>query len=411
MIHLLKKSFHLSFLVYYRLEYIIIAYLSFFILKFKGTNLINRTKNRLDISHLKKKLENNHTKRLAIFVAFHSQTKIPESNLNYINILNKCSFTTVYIINGKLSNEVLEKLNILGCYVICRENVGQDFGAWKDGIALLKKYKIIDDLKWLLLCNDSNFCLGGSNSNHFIEKFSEELNSNEAADFISLNCNYESRLHYQSYFLCLSNSIFHKKSFSNFWEKYIPLNHRFHAIKSGEKKFTTKILNKFRPKIMYTSHELSENIISNIENDYHLLLKNLPKSLFFLEAVFDNNSENKKDIQLGIIKIINSLESYNPSHVFGLLNIIYLKSPFLKKDVMRQGVFSYSQIYEILKLEKLNIDEKIRNQIMDLFLRGGTTYSFMESRRTAFRKGIPVFGGIYEYQFESTVIRDKYFKK
>ena len=162
---------------------------------------------------------------------------------------------------------------------------------------------------------------------------------------------------------------------------------------------------------MYTSHELSENIISNIENDYHSLLKNLPKSLFFLEAVFDNNSENKKDIQLGIIKIINSLESYNPSHVFGLLNIIYLKSPFLKKDVMRQGVFSYSQIYEILKLEKLNIDEKIRNQIMDLFLRGGTTYSFMESRRTAFRKGIPVFGGIYEYQFESTVIRDKYFKK
>ena len=48
---------------------------------------------------------------------------------------------------------------------------------------------------------------------------------------------------------------------------------------------------------------------------------------------------------------------------------------------------------------------------MDLFLRGGTTYSFMESRRTAFRRGIPVFGGIYEYQFESTVIRDKYFKK
>ena len=45
---------------------------------------------------------------------------------------------------------------------------------------------------------------------------------------------------------------------------------------------------------MYTSHELSENIISNIENDYHSLLKNLPKSLFFLEAVFDNNSEDKK---------------------------------------------------------------------------------------------------------------------
>ena len=148
-----------------------------------------------------------------------------------------------------------------------------------------------------------------------------------------------------------------------------------------------------------------------LENDYHLFLKNLPKSLFFLEAAFDDKTDNQNDINMGILKIINSLESYNPSHVFGLLNIIYLKAPFLKKDVMRQGVFSYSQIYEVLKLDKLNIEENLRKEIMDLLIKGGTTYSFMESKRSAYRRGIPVFGKIYEYQFESSLIRDKYFNK
>ena len=263
----------------------------------------------------------------------------------------------------------------------------------------------------MLLCNDSNFCLGGRNSDYFIETFSETLDSSKEVDFISLNCNYERRLHYQSYFLCLSNNVFQNKIFINFWDKYLPLNHRFHAIESGEKKFTTKVLNKYRPKIMYTSHELCESIISNLNDDYHFLIKNLPKSLFFLEAAFENNTENKELIKLGISKIINSLESYNPSHVFGLLNVIYLQAPFLKKDVMRQGVFSYSQIYEILQIDKLNIAENLRNEIMEFFIRGGTTYSYMESKRSAYRRGIPVFGKIYEYQFESTLIRDKYFKK
>ena len=115
-----------------------------------------------------------------------------------------------------MNSEVLEELNKLGCYVICRENVGQDFGAYKDGIALLKKYKITDHLKWLVLCNDSNFCLGGKNSDNFIKRFSVALNSKEKTDFISLNCNFESRLHYQSYFLCLSNLIFQNKNATNY---------------------------------------------------------------------------------------------------------------------------------------------------------------------------------------------------
>jgi len=167
----------------------------------------------------------------------------------------------------------------------------------------------------------------------------------------------------------------------------------------ASKKISLPAKNRFRDSIMWYPSEIGEfdlRLEFPVEQD---------------EELKDNNSENKKDIQLGIIKIINSLESYNQSHVFGLLNIIYLKAPFLKKDVMRQGVFSYSQIYEILKLENLNIEKNLSEEIMEILIKGGTTYSFMESKRSAYRRGIPVFGKIYEYQFESSLIRDKYFNK
>ena len=61
---------------------------------------------------------------------------------------------------------------------------------------------------------------------------------------------------------------------------------------------------------MYTSHELCENIILKLENDYHLFLKNLPKSLFFLEAAFDDKTDNQNDINMGILKIINLCSLY-----------------------------------------------------------------------------------------------------
>ena len=282
-------------LIYYRIEYIITAYISFIILKLKGTNYLKRTRNRKDIKELKKKIEKNHKKRLAIFVAFHNTSKVPKSNLNYIDILNKCSFNIVYIINGKLNNKVLKQLNKIGCYVICRDNIGQDFGAWKDGITLLQKYKITDQLKWLLLCNDSNFCLGGKNSDDFIAKFSEALDAHKATDFISLNCSYEKSFHYQSYFLCLSDLIIQKKSFNNFWKKYLPLNHRFHAIKSGEIKLTSTVLKKFRPNIVLLAVKPNQ-LVSAAEQIKFLTNENSDLQLTIDEIHYAPDTDYKNEL-------------------------------------------------------------------------------------------------------------------
>ncbi len=393
--------------IYFRLEYKIIAYLSFIFAKLNGSNFKSRTKNRSDINFLKERLTKNKKKRLAIFVAYHNKNLIPESNINYLNILKKTFFETIYVHNGTLSKKVINELTNRGCYVICRKNIGQDFGAWKDCFALINQYKLTSDLNWLLFCNDSNFCLGGINSEKFISKLTDNLERENEFDFISLNCNYERRLHYQSYFLCFSKIVFQNQKFQNFWKRYLPLNHRFHAIENGEKKLSRKVLNYFKPRIIYKSHKLAESISLNIKNGDITLLGNLPKGLVYLENLLDIENDSSTSVRIAIKRIISSLESFNQSHVFALLNIIFLDSPFLKKDVIRQGVFSYCQIYDVIKLNFLDINQNLQEEIINFLERGGTAYSFYEDKRMAYRKGIPLRGINYEYQIESQLLREK----
>jgi len=396
-----------------RLEYFLTAYLSFIFLKLKGTNYKKRIKDIKDINILRSKLGRKHQKRLAIFVAYHSSHKLPQSNINYLSILKETLFEIVYVHNGYLEEKVKNDLKKKGCYVICRENIGQDFGAWKDTISLFEEYKITSNLEWLLLCNDSNFCVGGKNAISFKEKFKKLLTiKNREFDFICLNCNYEGKKHYQSYFLCLSKVIIRNNKFKHFWKTYIPLNNRYYTIKSGEKKFSQLILHNFKPKIIFSSDQLCLRMKENFKPNRKFIKNLLPQNLFFLEAcfIFDKSKEAQK-INLGIRKLINSLEKYNPSHVFGILNIIFLESPFLKKDIVRMGVFEIKQIDELLNSNKLKITKKLKNEIIKFLINEGTPFKYLKSRRAAVRKGIPVSKNLYEYLTISKELKNIYYSR
>ena len=396
-----------------RLEYLLTAYISFILLKLKGTNFKKRIRDIKDINILRSKLGRKHQKRLAIFVAYHSSHKLPQSNINYLNILRETLFEIVYVHNGYLDEKVKNDLKKKGCYVICRENIGQDFGAWKDTISLLEEYKITSNLEWLLLCNDSNFCVGGKNGLSFKEKFKKLLSiKNSEFDFICLNCNYEGIQHYQSYFLCLSKVIIRNSKFKHFWKTYIPLNNRYYTIKNGEKKFSKLVLHNFKPKIIFSSDQLCLRMKENFKPNRKSITNLLPQNLFFLEAcfIFDKSIETQK-INLGIRRLINSLEKYNPSHVFGILNIIYLESPFLKKDIVRMGIFEINQIDELLNSNQLRITKKLKNEIIKFLTIEGTQCKYLKFRRAAVRKGIPVSKNLYEYLPISKELKNIYYSR
>ena len=136
--------------------------------------------------------------------------------------------------------KVINKLTDIGCFLICRKNIGQDFWCMERRFCTFKEFKINNQLKWILICNDSNFCINSSESS-FVNNLRACLDERNKYDFLSLNCNFESYLHYQSYFLCFSEIVFNSENFKRFWDGYIPLNNRYHSIQKGERKLTEMV--------------------------------------------------------------------------------------------------------------------------------------------------------------------------
>ena len=159
------------------------------------------------------------------------------------------------------------------------------------------------------------------------------------------------------------------------------------------------MLSFFRNKVVYTSHELYQEITLN-RNEHNIISENLPKNSHKLKSYInlDQQQINKSDSK--IEEVIDYLENFNQSHMFGLLNILFLKSPFLKNNLVCSGTFSYGQIYKMLNCEKLEIDNKLKTEIMNVLLNKGTSYSYIGSLRLAAKKGIHPLGTKKDIEFK-----------
>ena len=329
--------------------------------------------------------------RLALFVAYHPESGVPLSNQSYLKSLLACGFRIIYIHNGPLPEEAVDALSLYCERVFCRQNIGQDFGAWKDGYLFARSTGLLAGVEWLLMCNDSNFFIDGPNADQFVQTFSHELVVSDS-DLIALNKNYELWQHYQSYFLCFNKSIFTKPAFSRFWHRYRPLSHRYHAIENGEIALTRKVLAGATAQILYRSSDLlrHESSFSNNPAQFYSLL---PQNALYLAP---SSTPTCSVDQLNLQRILALLDYHNPSHVYALLFVAYLASPFLKKDLLRQGTFSMPQICALLAVLGLEeVNPSLYREIVCLFEVGGTNTSYIRYAKLAFRKGVNVRASVF----------------
>ena len=73
---------------------------------------------------------------------------------------------------------------------------------------------------------------------------------------------------------------------------------------------------------------------------------------------------------------------------------------------MRTGIFSYTQVDQVLKLKNLGINQSFQEEILYILHKDGTPWSFLEETRTAFRKGILPYAVVYDYQTDSNLIKE-----
>ena len=368
--------------IFFRIQLRIGANLKYIFLKLRGSNYKNRLNLKSNIEVVLDKIKRNKKKRLALFVAFHAEDDIPLSNIEYLKFLFNCDFDVIYIHNGNLNQKICRQLHDIGVYLITRENVGQDFGAWKDLFSLIYEKKINNLLEWILICNDSNFCIDGGNL-AFNDKFKKALDLDNKNDVVSLNLNLGHNLHHQSFFICLSKRIFSAIKFKEFWERYIPLDNRYHIVKNGEMKLSNIILNNYKSRALLRSCDLYQNIVNDHpELNFEQIERLLPKNMVFIGSCFDNIS-----FPSGLLKLFIILDNYNPSHVYALLNSAFNNSPFLKKDLTMSGSYSFLQIHDFL-IKYKSISDEILEEIISTLYAKGINYSYDSLVKEATRKGI-----------------------
>jgi len=121
----------------------------------------------------------------------------------------------IFVSNSQLSNDWKNKLQLYTDEIMQRENIGFDFGAWKETI-INEGWENLTAYDYLTLMNDT--CFGPM----FELKSVYEEMENNSTDFWGIT-NHKKTLccpeHLQSYFLSFSKKVIVSKTFMRFWEK------------------------------------------------------------------------------------------------------------------------------------------------------------------------------------------------
>lgn len=153
-----------------------------------------------------------------VFACYTSDGTIPENTIEYLKELKKYSDYIVLVGDCPIFKSETKKIEgIVDSYLFKRHRE-YDFGSYKRGFNILKKYGILNNIENLILCNDSVVYNGGS-----LEEFFTNAKKNNFYGLTLNNYGFSQDLvygeyspHLQSYLLSISKEIFSAKYFSKF---------------------------------------------------------------------------------------------------------------------------------------------------------------------------------------------------
>lgn len=244
---------------------------------------------------------------LCLFSSYNEKGLINPYVEFYIEKLKKNNVDIVFISTSPvLILEEIEKIkgNIIS--FIHRENIGYDFGSWKEGLRLFdyKSYPI------LILTNDSIY-----GPLYDLKNVFDKMQSIDS-DFLGITDSFEINYHLMSYFLMFKETVTKSKIFSSFWEN-----------------------------VLFLPNELKSKIILDYEIGLSQLLINHG---FKAKAYCDYKSIKNNRIDGNL----------NPTLFFWKELFIDLKNPFIKRELFKDYIKSDNeQVLKIIsEITKFNIE-------------------------------------------------------
>ena len=351
---------------------------------------------------------------IALFIAYSRRLTL--SNRAYIEALKDAGFAVVYINNETTDPDAAVSLQSLCWRVYDHQNIGRDFGGFRDGVLLLHQQGHLDRCRVLCIANDSMQFIPGRNAEALIAALNAFVASEKQALFSHIS--HQIQTHYQSYFQVLKPGIFRSKAFLQFWRDYTPLSHRGHCIYNGEIALSQKVYRRF-PAVdtLYTSDKLHEALESHFRSEGGVpaeeVFRLMPspartsqrrKIGYSLQQLMLQSDQHEKLTGAQLYSIADLIENGNPSHIAAFLYPFYLHCPFVKHDLCTAGSYTMAQAIslfrEVVKQSLGSEDvESYVEEFRDLMYCRGVPLSYNNRLREAAIKGITgtfVYPSTYE---------------
>ena len=181
-------------------------------------------------------------KRLGIFVHFDKAARISEDDLATIQCFSSFLTELVVVSNADLGKEELDKIRPIVSAVEQRQNIGFDFGAWRDALLLYGREKI-EEYDELVLLNNSCFPPVFDIREMFSVMENKHLDFwgntifpySPDGSYIHRDCILE---HLQSYFLVFEKSVLKSETFWSFWKQVPDYTELIEVIANCESQLT-----------------------------------------------------------------------------------------------------------------------------------------------------------------------------
>jgi rhamnosyltransferase len=170
--------------------------------------------------------------RLGVYAHFDMQDEVKPYVLYYLRALRPHCQRLVFVSTSKLPERELAKLDGLSDEHLLRDNVGYDFGMWRQVIERTD----LSELDELLLTNSSIFGPLSPLSRVF------DRMAGSACDFWGITDNFENHWHLQSYFLVFRKAALRSEAFARFWSSMLPYRDKWQTILSYELGLTTYLV-------------------------------------------------------------------------------------------------------------------------------------------------------------------------
>jgi len=261
----------------------------------------------------RKRLEG--ARKVLVFVHFDRSGTVHDFVLNHVRLLANCGFAVVFVSNAPtLAERAIEALKPICALILRRDNVGYDFGAYKEGIAAIPDLSALDQLA---LANDSVY-----GPFHHPMSYLERMSA-ETADVWGTSDSWEFSFHLQSYFLLFHRAALASPAFAAFWARMRFVQSKFWIVRHHEVGLTRALAGSgLRCRAAFPYREAASALI---------------ESVMERGVAPDSMDPVRKEFLARLFGSIDAGVPLNGTHFFWDHMIANMGFPFLKRDLLQKN--------------------------------------------------------------------------